>query len=38
MASREGAGSRVTWVDEDKMNQIIDEAIPKSTKRQTKLE
>ena len=35
MASREGASSRVAWVDEDEMNQIIDEAISNSTKRQT---
>ena len=35
MASHEGGDSRFARVNEDEINQIIDEAIPKSTKRQT---
>ena len=35
MASGEGAGSRFARVNVDEINHIIDEATPKSTKRQT---
>jgi uncharacterized protein YwlG (UPF0340 family) len=35
MATSEAAGSRFAKVDEEEINQIIEDAIPKSTKRQT---
>jgi uncharacterized protein YwlG (UPF0340 family) len=36
MAASEAAGSRFARVDEEEINQIIEDAIPKSTKRQTR--
>jgi uncharacterized protein YwlG (UPF0340 family) len=35
MAASEAAGSRFARVDEEEISQIIEDAIPKSTKRQT---
>ena len=35
MAASEAAGSRFARVDEEEINQIIEDAIPKRTKRQT---
>jgi hypothetical protein len=35
MAASEAGGSRFARVDEEEINQIIEDAIPKSTKRQT---
>jgi uncharacterized protein YwlG (UPF0340 family) len=36
MAASEAAGSRFARVDEEEINQIIEDAIPKSAKRQTR--
>jgi hypothetical protein len=36
MAASEAAGSRFARVDEEEINQIVEDAIPKSTKRQTR--
>jgi hypothetical protein len=37
MAASAAAGSRFARVDEEEINQIIEDAIPKSTKSQTSL-